>query len=327
MKINAISGLYSINVNANKKNIGCKYSIPHDTFVKTCSFSGKRNDVDKQSYTELEKWSSETGFLDKVREIDEKTGQILGSGFEGITFGIPGTDNWVLKKYNRGNFIAIPNEAPKLVRVEDFSPELNVGQTIARVEIPGGSRYSYIYYVLKRQTGESIGVPLSYSDDMSDINVKTHINTLKTLANAPQETFNKCIKDIAYVTQQGYEFDCGNPYNFMFDKEKNHINFVDINDKKRDENTQFGEVLYSLLDGNFAINFSKSDYDETIKDEANKLSNEIIRKFFAAMIQSNSKFSLGTYFNNLLESSLLDETLGCSDKEDKINKLRLMNLI
>ena len=72
MKINAISSLYSINVNTNKKNIGCKYSIPQYTFVKTCSFNGKRNDVDKQSYTELEKWSSETGFLDKIREIDEK---------------------------------------------------------------------------------------------------------------------------------------------------------------------------------------------------------------------------------------------------------------
>lgn len=327
MKINSISGIYSTSKNTNQNNNSYKYLTPQDTFIRSCSFSGKNNDVDKKSYSEFEKWASETGFLDNVREIDEKTGEILGYGFEGITFGIPSTDNWVLKKYNRGNFIAIPNEAPKLVRVEDFSPELNVGQTIARVEIPGGSRYSYIYYVLKRQTGESIGVPLSYSDDMSDINVKTHINTLKTLANAPQETFNKCIKDIAYVTQQGYEFDCGNPYNFMFDKEKNHINFVDINDKIRDENTQFGEVLYSLLDGNFAINFSKSDCDQTIKDEANKLSNEIIRKFFAAMIQSNSKFSLGTYFNNLLESSLLDKTLGCSDKEDKINKLRLMNLI
>ena len=113
----------------------------------------------------------------------------------------------------------------------------------------------------------------------------------------------------------------------MYDKETQEIHFVDINDIKRNDYTQFGEVLYALLDGEFAINYSNSDCDVSTKNEANKLSNEIIRKFFAAMIQSNSKFSLGTYFNNLLESSLLDETLGCTDKEDKINKLRLMNLI
>ena len=327
MIINNIPKFTIQSKNLSRNKIQYNSYLNNDIFVKNCSFSGKSESKDEKSFAELKKWAEKTSFIDKVEDIVYRTGRILGSGFEGKTYSIPGTNNWVLKKYNRGDIIAKKNDRRSLIQIRDFSPRLNVGQTIARVEVPAGGDYSYVYYVLKYQTGNSIGVPLSIADTISDGNIKRHIESLRILASSPQKTFDKCIKDIDYVTKQGYEFDCCNPYNFMYDKETQEIHFVDINDIKKNDYTQFGEVLYALLDGEFAINYSNSDCDVSTKNEANKLSNEIIRKFFAAMIQSNSKFSLGTYFNNLLESSLLDETLGCTDKEDKINKLRLMNLI
>ena len=313
--------------NFSRNKIQYNSNLDNNIFVKTCSFTGKIKSKDEKSFAELKKWAKKTSFIDKVEDIVYTTGRIIGSGFEGKTYSIPGTNNWVLKKYNQGDIIAKKKDRRKLVQIRDFSPKLNVGQTIAKVEVPAGGNYSYVYYVLKYQTGNSIGVPLSIADTISDSNIQRHIESLRTLASLPQKTFDKCIKDIHYITKQGYELDCCNPYNFMYDKEAQQINFVDINYIKRNDYTQFGEVLYALLDGEFAINFSNSDSDVSAKNEASKLSSEITRKFFTAMKKINAKFSLRTYFNTLLESSLLDETLDCSDKEDKINKLRLMNLI
>lgn len=305
------------------KNLKCE----RDIFIKNMSFTGSRNIYDDKSYESFTNWSNQTNFLSKVHEIEERTGQILGYGFEGTTFEIPGTDNWVLKKYNRGNFVAIGNNEAKIIEIKDFSPKLNVGQTIARIEIPAGTKYSYIYYILKRQTGKSLGVPLSEAEDISDINIKSHLEALRTLAAAPQETFDKCIKDIEYVTQQGYEFDCGNPYNFMFDSKKQAINFVDISDKLKDNNTQYGDVLYALLDGKFAINFNTSDCDIETKEIAKTLSYTIINKYVTAMKKANAKFSEGRFFTELLETNMFDSLLKSSSKEKKINRLREMGLM
>lgn len=298
-----------------------------DFFIKNPSFLGYKNITDEKSYESFINWSNQTNFLSQVREIDERTGEILGYGFEGTTFGIPGTDNWVLKKYNRGNFVAIGNNEAKIIEIKDFSPKLNVGQTISRIEIPAGNKYSYIYYILKRQSGKSIGVPLYAAEDISDINIKSHLEALRTLAAAPQETFDKCIKDIEYITQQGYEFDCGNPYNFMFDRKKQAINFVDINDKLKDNNTQYGDVLYALLDGKFAINFNASDCDIETKETAKTLSYTIINKYVTAMKKANAKFSEGKFFTELLETDMLNNLLKSPSKEKKMTRLREMGLM
>ena len=327
MKINSIMPLNIPSLNKNSMFKSKQIALQSDTFIKTQSFKGNKTQNSDKSFEALQTWSSNTDFLSKVQEIDEKTGKILGGGFEGTTYEIPQTDNWVLKKYNRGNFVPIQNEKAKLSEIKDISPLLNIGQTIARVEIPAGKNYSYVYYVLKRQTGKSIGVPLSSADYINESNINTHLMSLEQLANAPQTTFDKCVKDIQYVTEQGYEFDAGNPYNFMFDSEKQHINFVDINDRLRDKSTQYGDVLYALLDGKFRETFDNSDCDENIKHSAEMYSNHIIEKFFTAMKKNNAKFSDGRYFAQLINSNAFDGVLKTSSLEERVNELKDRGLI
>lgn len=327
MKINSIFPVYSQNINRNPFVKTSQFVLQSDVFTKSLNFCGNSVKNTDKSYSALEKWAGETDFLSKVEEIDHKTGKILGSGFEGTTYGIPETDNWVLKKYKRGNFVAIPLEKANLIEIDDIAPKLNIGQAVARVEIPAGSRYSYVYYVLKRQDGDSIGVPLSSADNLNERNINTHLKTLEQLANAPQETFDKCIKDIQYVTSQGYEFDAGNPYNFMFDSTKQHINFVDINDRHRDDSTQFGDVLYALLDGKFAQTLNNSDCDDAIKEKSTIFSNQIIEKFLYAMESNSVKFKGGRYFPQLLDSNALDNVLNSKNKDERVAELKARNLI
>lgn len=327
MQIKSFSG---INFRYKYQNINRVYpyfSHNNDIFIRTPSFSSDKKLKDTKSFNSLQKWVEETSFLERIQDVIDKTGEILGSGFEGTIYGIPSNTNWVLKKYDRGNLIAVKNDSAKLIHIEDPSPGLNIGQTIARAEIPAGGNYSYVYYILKRQTGKSIGVPLFSAELMTETNIQKHLDTLKKLANAPQKTYNKCINDILYVTNQGYEFDCCNPYNFMFDKEKQEINFVDINDKKTDNNIPFGDVLYALLDGKFAINFQNADIDPLIKKEANDLSQEVIKKFFKAMTNLSVKFTEGKYFNILLDSNIMDNILKSTTREDKIKELIRLGLM
>ena len=56
------------------------------TFKRNVSF--KSNNINN-SLDDFIKWSNETDFLSHARKIVEKTGKILGSGFEGITYLIP----------------------------------------------------------------------------------------------------------------------------------------------------------------------------------------------------------------------------------------------
>lgn len=325
MKISLINPIYTSVLKNKVPSKMSMCSLSSDVFVKSTSFAGNKND--DYSYEAFAKWVDATNFLDDVDDIVSYKGKILGSGFEGVTYEIPNNDKWVIKRFKRGDFIPNSLENSKLVHLNDISPKLNIGQSIARIETPAGGRYSNLYYVLKRQEGVSIGVPYSDSDKIYDLFTNLHIKSLKMLADAPQSTFDKCIEDINYVNSLGYEFDCSNPHNFMYDKKSKQVNFVDINDLKRSENNQFGEVLYSLLDGNFGINFSKSDSDIKIKNEVDNLSSEIIKKFFVAMKKQNFKFENGRFFDILLNSSIMDNVLGTSVLNDKINILENSDLM
>lgn len=298
MNITAINGTYFKQINKSaieRKNI---FKSQGDFFVRTTSFTGKENLKDDKTYNEFLKWANDTDFLNRLKDKNNAFGKILGSGFEGTTYEIPQTNNWVLKQYKRGNIILKSTEKPVCFESKDISPNLNIGQSIARIEIPVGNRYTEIYNILKKQSGKSIGVAYSNAENINEKNVKIHTESLRTLSKAPQSTFNKCIKDISEITNIGYEIDCGNPNNFMFDEIKNQINFVDINDK-RDKN-QYGEVLYALIGGKFAINFENSEYDKTTKEEVQKLTEEIIKKYNTAMINNNKKYSNGMFFDEIL---------------------------
>lgn len=295
-----------------------------DSFNRNVSF--KSDNIDN-TLVDFVKWSNETDFLSKAREIVEKTGEILGSGFEGITYSIPDCDKWIIKEFKRSNLIPSDGNPKGIIPLEDICPALNVGQVIAKVEVPNGEKFVSQYFILKRQSGVSHGISYGDSNNLDEFNIKKHLKSLEILSKFPQESFDKCIQDISYITKQGYQIDCCNPYNFMIDNEKKSINFVDINDRISSGHTQYGNVLYSLLDGEFGILFSSSDLSEEIKETSKKYSDDIALKFFRAMKKTGVKLENSDYFNKLLKSNILNNILNADTEDAKIKRLQKSGLM
>lgn len=315
ISFNPITNISRINYNKRHNNI----SLNNDVFVRTTSFGAKKKD-DVQSFDEFEKWANETNFIANARDYIN-TGKIIGSGFEGKTIEIPNCDRWVIKQFDRSSFINQKIKDTEIVKVSDISPKLNVGQFVASVKMPLGHSSCEHFYVLKKQTGISHGVSYDCSDIVTDNTAKQHIESLKRVAKLPQASFDKLIGDIKYITQRGYKLDCSNPYNFMIDEQKQSVNFVDVADKVEKDNNQYGDVLYALLDGEFAENFNKSNRSQKEKDIADIHSRQICSKFIVAMMKKNEKFTDSEKFLKVFNSQVFDEILGEDSQELKVNKL------
>lgn len=318
----SLNTLSKPNVN---KYVNFNTPLKSDVFTRSVSF--KHSDNDDMSFEEFAKWAEENDFLSKVSDLVEVSGKVLGSGFEGTTFEIPNTDKWVIKEYKRGNFLPISLTEPQIIKIKDFAPELNVGQTISKVEIPHGKNYSSIYYILKKQKGEAHGVSFDESDKINEFNIKIHLNSLKALNDLPQDSFDKCIENICRIDTLGYEFDCSNPNNFLIDKENKRINFVDINDLNTKNKNPYGDVLFALLGGYFGINFLSSDTDPELKNTAREYSYDIINKYFNSMAKYGKKFDDNSYFKSLLDSDILNGVLNCESRDSRLNGLRKINLL
>ncbi len=316
----------SLSINQNKigKNI---FTQNYDTFVRTTSFSGLSKKNDESSFNNFIKWAKENDFLSNITDIADYTGKILGSGFEGEIIEIPNCDKWVIKTFKRSKMVNIARNKPEIIEIKDFSPELNVGQIIAKIEIPHGKNYSKVYYILKRQSGISYGVGFDDSSLLSERNVRLHHNLLKTLAEFPQSSFDECIKNANTIDNLGYEFDCTNPHNFMLDIETKSINFIDINDLNVHNKNPYGDILFALLGGDFALNILNSDCSENIKNTAINYSNSIINKYFSAMKKNNKKFEVQGLFTKLLDTNILDSVLKTNSREERIVELKKQNLM
>ena len=290
-----------------------------DVFTRKTSFRGKEQPLnDGKSYDDFINWANETDFINKTDEII-RTGEILGSGFEGKTIAIPECDNWVIKVYNRAHIINQKLKEPQITEIKDILPELNVGQFVASVKIPLGENYCQHFYVLKKQDGVSYGVPYDSKNTVCDSTVKEHLDTLSKMANMPIETYEKLVDDIQYVTEKGYKFDSGNPYNFMMDEENQRINFVDIADKKNDKKTQFGDVLFALLDGDFSASLRNSSRPDKEKDLSQDYSKKIISKFFIAMIRKQYRFNEDNNFLKVQNNPAFDAVVGGKTPEEKVD--------
>ena len=316
-------GINSIKYISNNNNLNRTKmtQLSNDMFVRTTSF-GNTNKTDDKSFEKFEQWAKETEFTTYAPDIIARTGKILGSGFESKTYSIPRNNDWVIRQYNRSGMLNVPAEEPEIKKIEDISPELNVGQFVASVRLPINSRLSQQFYVLKRQSGESYGVSYSSRNDVNDQTTKTHINSLKKLADLPQESFDKLIKDIDYITKRGYKFECTDPGNFMIDSDAQSVNFLNIENKLGSVNSnQYGDVLFALLDGEFAIEFNKSDRNQSEKDTATRLSQQICSKFMIAMIRNNVQFDFTNQFQDVFNSKAFEAILGTTNYDDKIDKL------
>lgn len=295
-----------------------------DTFIRSTSFGSNNDDKSFETFIE---WAEKTNFTDKAMEIINETGKVLGDGFEGTTFSIPGNEQWVLKEFKRTNLIQQLLRKPEIKKIKDISPDLNIGQMIASVKIPMNDRYAHHFYVLKKQKGESFGVPFSNKDLITDSTVDRHISSLKKAAELPATAYDKLIDDISYINKRGYKIDADNPYNFMLDSKNGSINFVDIADKLDDKSfRQYGDVLFALLDGHFATNFNSSDRPEKEKELANKLSTQICSKYLSSMIKKRAKFSYNSNFDNITNTVAFEKVVGERTQEKKLEKLRIIGL-
>lgn len=325
MIISPISLNISKNLCLNKNNSKVlTYNRSNDVFIRTTSFSGRK---DNKSFEEFKKWADETDFYSKAVDIVNKSGTILGNGFEGTTYAIPNNEQWVIKQFSRSTIVSEKLSKPKIEKIKDISPDLNIGQFIASVKIPVNDRLAQHMYILKKQTGISHGVPHSMNSQVSDFTSKMHLDSLKRVAQMPIKTYETLIDDIRYVTQRGYKFDTENPYNFMIDTENQRINFVDIADKIEDkEITQYGDVLFALLDSNFAQTFNESDRPTSEKNDAKRYSARICSKFISAMIRKKASFSFSPDFTKVFISEPFEYVIGTHQPDKKIKKLKDLGL-
>ncbi len=313
MNITSIS-LPKFNYNNNFSKISYNTNaIKNDTFIKTTSF-GNAKKKDDTSFEAFEKWAQETNFVDSALQMINETAPILGSGFEGTTYAIPGCDKWVMKEYKRSNIVSEGLKKPRIIKVADSSPKLNIGQFIASVKIPIGSNLTHHFYILKKQEGKSFGVQYSERNTVSTPNINKHRESLKTLASFPQESYSKLLDNIEYVNKQGIGLDCDNPYNFMLDLDKQMINFVDASDKREKGDIQYGDVLFALLDGDFAQAYEESDRPESEKAEIRNYSSTICSKFLVAMVKKQARFTPTEKFLKVYNSPTFDKVIAEPDK-------------
>ena len=295
-----------------------------DTFVKRISFGSQIND---NSFEAFSKWAQETHFTDNALNIIDETGSILGDGFEGTTYSIPGNEQWVIKQFKRGNYLQQSLKGPEIKKIKDISPDLNIGQAIASVKIPMNDRFAHHLYVLKKQTGISYGVALSNSDFYTDATSKKHLESLKKMSELPISSYEKLLDDITYINKRGYKIDANNPYNFMVDWENQSVKFVDIADRLDDKKTrQYGDVLFALLDGDFGYNFKFSKRPEQEKIQASISSKRICSKFLSTMIRKHLKFSSTPNLSKVMSTEPFECTIGENRPDKKLEKLAELGL-
>ena len=292
-------------------------SLDTDSFVKSIAFNGEN----QSSFSNFKKWAKETNFINNIESYTSSNARVLGRGSEGIVYEISDNQDYVIKQYRRSYLVPIANTEAKIYKVNDILPELNVGQHIARIEVPNGSQYSTIYHILKRQQGKPHSVEFAYLNIVNSSTIKIYLDSLKRLSELPQESFNNCVRDVQYITKNGYKIECDNPHNILIDYDNSKINFVDIYDKKKDYSNQQGEVLYSLLGAEYPKAFFTAQKTSIVeKEEARIYSNIIISKYLKAMKSQGIKFDHGQFFTKLINSHLFDEVLS-------LQKLSELNLI
>ena len=323
MQISKISfPIYTgIKNNFGKKPATVSFGLSEDRFEKILQPLSE----DDKSAEEFIRWSQRNGFVSRP----SVTGRLLGRGEEANIYTIDGTDNWVIKQYKRSEIVPAGITKPVVEPLPDISPKLNIGQAVAKVEIPLNRQFATNYFVLKKQVGFPVGLPVQMADNDAKDNQLRHARVLKVLAEAPQETYDKLIQDVAYINKQGLKIKAGNPSNILFDAEKQQFNFIDVNDKKQpnESGNQFGEVLYSILGGKYGVNYMDNHYLEPESDKVRNSTSKIVSKYFDAMKYNGEKFTTGKYFNRLIQSKLLEDNVFGMSFRQKTADLRHMRLM
>ncbi|MBQ9245841.1 hypothetical protein IJ182_06200 [bacterium] len=313
-----------------KQNSIPSFGLKEDTFQRSAEI--QRNG--EKSFENFSRWQQRNAYASRP----QLKGPLLGAGDEAKVYAIDGTDNWVIKQYNRSEMIPLSIERPVLNELTDIAPDINIGQAIAKLDVPLNKHMAAHHFILKKQEGHPIGIPVERANSNSQSDELAHLRTLRELSKAPQASYDRLIDDITYIDEQGLKIKAGNPSNILFDSKHQQFNFIDVNDAKKDESNQYGEVLYALLDGKYAQHFKAVKQQEAVQAmpifrpyaeyfEADSNSNKIIEKYFASMQTKGKKFTQGKYFNRLLASDSLDKVLGSKTVQGKLESLQKMDLV
>lgn len=281
--------------------------LANDVFVRSAnnvSFKGL-NEADKSSFT---LWADKTDFVQKqLPEILSNPDCKLGSGFSHSAFIIPDNPNYILRVPNTNIALNYDYSKATLKDTEDKNLKVNIGQEIAKIEVPTKEGFPMVVEVLKKQEGESIGVPPAqavFAEETGTLKEgelsyearerKEHYaSTIHKVAQLPVESFEKLISDIKEAEKAGYHFDHLNSNNLLVDDENASINLIDMD--KSSVPANFGNVLYALTNICYFSTYS-SQFDESpmgddeirtvIKDTM-----DITDKFIQAMQNKGEKFN------------------------------------
>ncbi len=317
--------IQNLNFNINKAPVMRGFIRPkhsyNDSFVKQAFFNNyEPND---NSYNSFIKWAKKTNFTDEILNIIYNNDNKIGSGFEGSVYEIPGNKQWVLKVYDNCQYTKRLSDNAQITQIQDSVPNLNIGQSIAKIIVPENCEYSKIIYVLKKQKGKTYGIPHTNYRRISEETIKKYIAFLSELSDYPIESFKRLIQEVSYSNSRGYRFDCLNPNNIMLDRNERKINLVDVKCYNSEPETkQFGDILYGILDGSNILNIEKSRADETLKQEVQKYIDIIINKFLTAMRECGEKFEETNLLRVLFLTNCFDNFI---DKDSNRRKIDLLN--
>lgn len=336
-------------IKINQINLSDIYK-PH-TIVKSPIFRGTVDSFEKTSknvsQNDFIKWAQNTSFLKNGLENSlTNPANILGKGFSHIAYTIDGNNDYILRTSNISPNI-LDFTSAKIVDTEDKELGINIGQQIAEIKVNRKGKYPFpeIIEVLKKQTGESIGIAPNQAlyiestgelregeKPYEDISRKEkYAKTIHQVAQLPLSAYEELIETIQNAQKKGYVLDHLNSNNLLVDETNQSINIIDM--EKKGTKADYGNVLYALTNIYYFETFT-SQYDSAkmSKDKINQAFQDtldIIDKFTQAMKKKQVKFDKDNcsleFFNFIL-------SMPCSffcksfDVNEKWAKLKQMGL-
>ena len=221
-----------------------------------------------------------------------------------------------------------------------------MGQTVASIEVPCGVFFHSSIEVMKKQSGEPIGIPpvAALSNPMTNEIPKGELPyearerkeyyaaSLEKLASLPQSSYETLIDELIEASEMGYHFDHLNSNNLLLDMENQRINLIDMEKSKRP--VDWGDTLYALTNINYYSTYT-SPYGEAPMSQddiykVQKNSVEIVDKFTKAMQNKGVKFNrVGFYsveFEDFLRSPICSIFCKTSDKDEKLQTFKRMGI-
>ena len=261
-----------------KANQPIKQGLAQDVFVKSTnnvSFKGNEVQAEKSDFV---KWAEKTDFINtQLINIIRNPENVIGSGFVHTAYSIPQNEEYVLRVESDAlPYIDFKNiNKAKIEDVEDKDLDINIGQAVANIVLKNDWDDPYtVINVLKKQTGESVGVQPAETLSKDgwgieeygilpyyDITRKEkYARTIHKVAEIPVESYEKLLSTFQKACDAGYIFDHKNSNNILVDSNAKSFNLIDLNKGfKKPTNADFMKLLYALTNityyGTFQNNY------------------------------------------------------------------------